>query len=54
MLARLLDAAARTKIRDEDELRRTICDVRKLVAKCTVVDGWDFGTLVVNCIKFVI
>ena len=38
LLARILDAAARIKKR-EDQLRRTTRDLRKGVTKCTVVDG---------------
>jgi hypothetical protein len=38
LLARILDAAARIKKR-EDQLRRTIRDLRTRVAKCTEVDG---------------
>jgi hypothetical protein len=39
LLARILDAAARKMIRDENELRRTTCDLHKLVTKCTEVGG---------------
>jgi hypothetical protein len=38
LLARILDAAARIKKR-EDQLRRTTRDLRTRVAKCTEVDG---------------
>jgi len=38
LLARVLDAAARIKKR-EDQLRRTTRDLRTRVAKCTEVDG---------------
>jgi len=51
LFARILDAAARKKIRDEVELRRKTCDLRKLVAKRTEVDGGNFETIVVNCKK---
>jgi hypothetical protein len=34
-----LDAVARIK-KSEDQLRRTIRDLRTQVAKCTDVDGW--------------
>jgi len=54
LLARILHAAACKKVlvRDEAELSGTTCDLRKLVAKRTEVDGGgDFGTLVVNCNK---
>jgi len=46
LLVPSLDAADRKKERDEAELRRTTCDLRKLVAKRTEVDGGrggDFG-----------
>ena len=38
LLARILDAAARIKTR-EDQLRRTAGDLRTRVAKCIAVDG---------------
>ena len=38
LLARILDAAARIKKR-EDQLRRTTRDLRTGVTKCTEVDG---------------
>jgi hypothetical protein len=38
LLARILDAAARIKKR-EDQLRRTTRDLRARVAKCTQVEG---------------
>jgi len=38
LLARILDAAACIK-KSEDKLRRTTCDLRTRVAKCTEVDG---------------
>ena len=38
LFARILDAAARIKKR-EDQLRRTTRDLRTRVAKCTEVDG---------------
>jgi hypothetical protein len=41
LLARVLDAAARMKKR-EDQLRRKTCDIRTQVAKCTEVDGGIF------------
>jgi hypothetical protein len=41
LLARILDAAARIKKR-EDQLRRTTRDLRTRVAKCTEVDGGIF------------
>ena len=47
LLARILDAAARTKKRD-DELRRTIRDFRKRVAKCIEADGGIFEHLLAN------
>jgi hypothetical protein len=44
LLARILDAAARIKKR-EDQLRRTTRDLRTRVAKCTEVDGGIFEHL---------
>jgi hypothetical protein len=41
LLARILDAAGCIKKR-EDQLRRTKCDLRTRVAKCTEVDGEIF------------
>jgi hypothetical protein len=41
LLARILDAAARIKKR-EDQLRRTTRDLRTRVAKCIQVDGGIF------------
>jgi hypothetical protein len=41
LLARILDAAARTK-KCEDQLRRTTRDLRTRAAKCTEVDGGIF------------
>jgi hypothetical protein len=38
LLARILDAAARLKKR-EDQLRRTTRDLSTRVAKCTEIDG---------------
>jgi hypothetical protein len=38
LLARILDAAARIKKR-EDQLRRKTRDLRTRIAKCTEVDG---------------
>jgi hypothetical protein len=43
-LARILDAAARTKNR-EDQLGRTTRDLRTRIAKCTGVDGGIFGSI---------
>ena len=44
LLARILDAAARTKKR-EDQLRRKTRYLRTRVAKCIDVDGGIFGRL---------
>jgi hypothetical protein len=44
VLARILDAAARIKKR-EDQLRRTTRDLRTRVAKCTEADGAIFEHL---------
>jgi hypothetical protein len=44
VLARILDAAARIKKR-EDQLRRTTRDLRTRVAKCIEVDGGIFEHL---------
>ena len=44
LLARILDAAARIKER-EDQLRRTKRDLRTRVAKCIEVDGGIFEHL---------
>jgi hypothetical protein len=44
LLARILDAAARTNKR-EDQLRRTTRDLGTWVAKCTEVDGGIFEHL---------
>jgi hypothetical protein len=44
LLARILDAAARIKKR-EDQLRRTTRDLRTRLAKCTEVGGGIFGHL---------
>jgi hypothetical protein len=52
-LFRILDAAGCMK-KSEDQLRRTKCYLLTRVAKCTGVDGGDFGTFVVNCNRFVI
>jgi len=41
LLAHILDAAARTKER-EDQLRRTTRDLHTRVAKCAEVDGGIF------------
>jgi hypothetical protein len=43
-LARILDAAARVTVR-EDELRRRKCDLRGRVAKCFEVGGGIFENL---------
>jgi hypothetical protein len=53
LLARTLDAAARTKKR-EDQLRRTTRDLRTRVAKCIVFDGGIFLTFILNYRKSVI
>jgi hypothetical protein len=47
LLGRILDAAARTKKR-EDELRRTIRDFRKRVAKCIEANDGIFEHLLSN------
>jgi hypothetical protein len=52
LLARILDAATRIKKR-EDQLRRTIRDLRTRVAKCVEVDG-GILELIAKCNKFVI
>jgi len=44
LLARILDAAACTKKR-EDQLRRKTRDLRTRVAKCTEADGGIFENL---------
>jgi hypothetical protein len=44
LLARILDAAARIKKR-EDQLRRTTRDLHTRVAKCTEVNGGIFEHL---------
>jgi len=44
LLTRILDAADRIKIREE-QLRRTTHDLRKRVAKCTEFDSWIFEYL---------
>ena len=44
LLARILDAAARIKKR-EDQLRRTTRELRTRVANCTEDDGWIFDHL---------
>jgi hypothetical protein len=53
LLARILDAAARIKER-EDQLRRKTRDLRTQVVKCTEFYSWDFRTFIVNCNRFVI
>ena len=52
LLARILDAAARVKKR-QNQLRRTTRDLRTRVAKCTEVDGGIFRTFIANCNKSV-
>jgi hypothetical protein len=51
LLARILDAAARIKKR-EDQLKRTTRDLRTRFAKCIEVDGGDFRTFIVKYNKF--
>jgi hypothetical protein len=53
LLDSILDAAGCVKKRG-DQLRRTICDIRRRVAKYTEVDGGILGTFIVDCNKFVI
>jgi hypothetical protein len=47
LLARILEAAARIKKR-EDQLRRTTRDLRTRVAKCFQVDGGTFEYLLLT------
>jgi len=47
LLATILDVAGCVKKR-EDQLRRTVRDIRTRVAKSTEVDGGTLGTFVVN------
>jgi hypothetical protein len=53
LLARILDAAARIKKR-EDQIRRTTRDLRTRVVKCTEVDGGGFRIFIMHCDSFVI
>jgi len=53
LLATILDVAGYVKKR-EDQLRRTVRDIRTRVAKCTEFDGGILGTFIVNRYKFVI
>ena len=56
LLARILDAAARIKKR-EDQLRQTTLDLRTRVAKCTEIEGRIFEyslSAVKICVKNVI